>query len=194
MRCAASSPCSARSPPIAGRSSKAACPPHSAAPTKAPCLPTKWCVSPSSCAKRAATKWASPIPSAMRIRRRSAISSCACATPSAAKPSPDFICTTLAAWDSRTSSPDSKSAWIRSTARWPESAVARSRRARPATSSPRIWCSCWSRWACTRASIFAKLLEARKILAAAVPTEELYGYVPAAGLPLGYHAREAGAR
>jgi len=39
-----------------------------------------------------------------------------------------------------------------------------------------------------------KLLEARKILAAAVPTEELYGYLPAAGLPLGYHAREAGAR
>ena len=34
----------------------------------------------------------------------------------------------------------------------------------------------------------AKLLEARKILAAAVPDEELYGYVPAAGLPLGYVA------
>jgi hydroxymethylglutaryl-CoA lyase len=40
----------------------------------------------------------------------------------------------------------------------------------------------------------AKLLEARKILAAAVPTEELYGYVPAAGLPLGYRAHAAGAR
>ena len=38
-----------------------------------------------------------------------------------------------------------------------------------------------------------KLFEARKILAAAVPTEELYGYVPAAGLPLGYDA-SAGAR
>jgi hydroxymethylglutaryl-CoA lyase len=37
-----------------------------------------------------------------------------------------------------------------------------------------------------------KLFEARKILAAAVPTEELYGYVPAAGLPLGYRGREAG--
>jgi hydroxymethylglutaryl-CoA lyase len=33
-----------------------------------------------------------------------------------------------------------------------------------------------------------KLLEARKILAAAVPNEELYGYVPAAGLPLGFAA------
>jgi hydroxymethylglutaryl-CoA lyase len=33
-----------------------------------------------------------------------------------------------------------------------------------------------------------KLLEARKILAAAVPGEELYGYLPAAGLPLGYVA------
>jgi hydroxymethylglutaryl-CoA lyase len=33
-----------------------------------------------------------------------------------------------------------------------------------------------------------KLLEARKILAAAVPKEELYGYLPAAGLPLGYVA------
>jgi hydroxymethylglutaryl-CoA lyase len=39
-----------------------------------------------------------------------------------------------------------------------------------------------------------KLLEARKILAEAVPTEELYGYVPAAGLPLGYRGRAAGAR
>lgn len=37
------------------------------------------------------------------------------------------------------------------------------------------------------------LFEARKILAAAVPTEELYGYVPAAGLPLGYSA-SAGVR
>ncbi len=33
-----------------------------------------------------------------------------------------------------------------------------------------------------------KLLEARKILAAAVPKEELYGYLPAAGLPLAYVA------
>ena len=40
----------------------------------------------------------------------------------------------------------------------------------------------------------ARLLEARKILAAAVPGEELYGYVPAAGLPLGFHAQAAGAR
>jgi hydroxymethylglutaryl-CoA lyase len=32
----------------------------------------------------------------------------------------------------------------------------------------------------------AKLMEVRKILAAAVPGEELYGYTPAAGLPLGY--------
>jgi hydroxymethylglutaryl-CoA lyase len=38
----------------------------------------------------------------------------------------------------------------------------------------------------------SKLLHARKILAAAVPNEELYGYVPAAGLPLGYRARNAG--
>jgi len=30
-----------------------------------------------------------------------------------------------------------------------------------------------------------KLLAAREILAAAVPNEELYGYVPAAGLPRG---------
>lgn len=36
-----------------------------------------------------------------------------------------------------------------------------------------------------------KLLDARKILAAAVPNEELYGYLPAAGLPLGYGAHEA---
>ena len=36
-----------------------------------------------------------------------------------------------------------------------------------------------------------KLLEARKILAAAVPGEELYGYVPAAGLPLGHSASAA---
>jgi hydroxymethylglutaryl-CoA lyase len=34
----------------------------------------------------------------------------------------------------------------------------------------------------------AKLLVARGILAAAVPDEELYGYVPAAGLPLGWRA------
>jgi hydroxymethylglutaryl-CoA lyase len=40
----------------------------------------------------------------------------------------------------------------------------------------------------------AKLLEARKILAAAVPAEELYGYVPAAGLPLGYRGRAGGAQ
>jgi hydroxymethylglutaryl-CoA lyase len=33
-----------------------------------------------------------------------------------------------------------------------------------------------------------KLLEAREVLAAAVPNEELYGYVPAAGLPLGSRA------
>jgi hydroxymethylglutaryl-CoA lyase len=39
-----------------------------------------------------------------------------------------------------------------------------------------------------------KLFEARKILAAAVPAEELYGYVPAAGLPLGYRGRAVGAR
>jgi hydroxymethylglutaryl-CoA lyase len=38
-----------------------------------------------------------------------------------------------------------------------------------------------------------KLLEARKILAAAVPDEELYGYVPAAGLPLGYGSLGSGA-
>jgi hydroxymethylglutaryl-CoA lyase len=38
-----------------------------------------------------------------------------------------------------------------------------------------------------------KLIEARNILAAAVPAEELYGYVPAAGLPLGYRALSAGA-
>lgn len=38
-----------------------------------------------------------------------------------------------------------------------------------------------------------QLFEARKILAAAVPNEELYGYVPAAGLPLGY-AGSAGGR
>ncbi len=36
-----------------------------------------------------------------------------------------------------------------------------------------------------------KLLDARTILAAAVPNEELYGYLPAAGLPLGYGAHEA---
>src|SRR6187551_1381920 len=40
----------------------------------------------------------------------------------------------------------------------------------------------------------SKLFEAREVLATAVPTEELYGYVPAAGLPLGYPARAAGAR
>jgi hydroxymethylglutaryl-CoA lyase len=33
-----------------------------------------------------------------------------------------------------------------------------------------------------------KLLAAREILAAAVPNEELYGYVPAAGLPRGANA------
>jgi len=37
-----------------------------------------------------------------------------------------------------------------------------------------------------------KLLRAREILAAAVPDEELYGYVVAAGLPLGSRARAAG--
>ncbi len=37
-----------------------------------------------------------------------------------------------------------------------------------------------------------KLLAARKILAAAVPGEELYGYVPAAGVPLGAPADEPG--
>jgi hydroxymethylglutaryl-CoA lyase len=37
----------------------------------------------------------------------------------------------------------------------------------------------------------AKLMQAREILAAAVPNEELYGYVVAAGLPLGSHARAA---
>jgi hydroxymethylglutaryl-CoA lyase len=36
-----------------------------------------------------------------------------------------------------------------------------------------------------------KLLDARTILAAAVPNEQLYGYLPAAGLPLGYGVREA---
>lgn len=39
----------------------------------------------------------------------------------------------------------------------------------------------------------AKLMQAREILAAAVPDEELYGYVAAAGLPLGHQARMAGA-
>ena len=38
-----------------------------------------------------------------------------------------------------------------------------------------------------------KLMQARGILAAAVPDEELYGYVAAAGLPLGHQARMAGA-
>jgi hydroxymethylglutaryl-CoA lyase len=38
----------------------------------------------------------------------------------------------------------------------------------------------------------SKLLRAREILTAAVPNEELYGYLPAAGLPLGYRARTAG--
>ena len=33
-----------------------------------------------------------------------------------------------------------------------------------------------------------KLIAARKILAEGVPGEELYGYTPAAGLPLGYHS------
>lgn len=37
-----------------------------------------------------------------------------------------------------------------------------------------------------------KLLAARAVLAAAVPNEELYGYVPAAGVPLGTHARKTG--
>lgn len=40
----------------------------------------------------------------------------------------------------------------------------------------------------------ARLLRAREVLAAAVPDEELYGYVTAAGLPLGHHARKAGRR
>jgi hydroxymethylglutaryl-CoA lyase len=38
---------------------------------------------------------------------------------------------------------------------------------------------------------FHKLLEARRILAEAVPGEALYGYVPAAGLPLGHHSSAA---
>ncbi len=38
----------------------------------------------------------------------------------------------------------------------------------------------------------AKLFSAREILAAAVPNEELYGYVPVAGLPLGYVPPAAG--
>jgi hydroxymethylglutaryl-CoA lyase len=33
-----------------------------------------------------------------------------------------------------------------------------------------------------------RLLEVRKILHAALPAEELYGYTPAAGLPIGFHA------
>ena len=37
-----------------------------------------------------------------------------------------------------------------------------------------------------------KLLAARQVLAAAVPGEELYGYVPAAGLPLGSRAGKTG--
>ena len=75
----------AAQPQIVGRSSKAACPPRSAAPTKAMYRPTRWCGSRSSCAKRAATKWASPIPSATPTRRRSATSWCECATPSASE-------------------------------------------------------------------------------------------------------------
>lgn len=39
---------------------------------------------------------------------------------------------------------------------------------------------------------FAKLLAAREVLAAAVPDEELYGYVPAVGLPLGSGADTVG--
>ena len=38
-----------------------------------------------------------------------------------------------------------------------------------------------------------KLLAARQVLATAVPNEELYGYVPAAGLPLGSRVRNPGA-
>jgi hydroxymethylglutaryl-CoA lyase len=38
-----------------------------------------------------------------------------------------------------------------------------------------------------------KLIETRSVLAAAMPNEELYGYVPAAGLPLGYRSLSAGA-
>jgi hydroxymethylglutaryl-CoA lyase len=34
----------------------------------------------------------------------------------------------------------------------------------------------------------SKLFEAREVLAIAVPNEELYGYVAAAGLPLGVSA------
>jgi len=37
-----------------------------------------------------------------------------------------------------------------------------------------------------------RLMRAREILAAAVPNEELYGYVAAAGLPLGYQSAAAG--
>jgi hydroxymethylglutaryl-CoA lyase len=37
-----------------------------------------------------------------------------------------------------------------------------------------------------------KLFEAREVLAAAVPNEELYGYVPAAGLPLGSRVSNPG--
>lgn len=40
----------------------------------------------------------------------------------------------------------------------------------------------------------AKLMQAREILAAAVPDEELYGYVAAAGVPLGHEARMTGTR
>jgi len=37
---------------------------------------------------------------------------------------------------------------------------------------------------------FEKLLEARSILAAALPNEELYGFIPEAGLPLGWEPNE----
>jgi hydroxymethylglutaryl-CoA lyase len=37
-----------------------------------------------------------------------------------------------------------------------------------------------------------RLTAARALLAAAVPDEELYGYLPAAGLPLGYEVRRSG--
>ena len=69
-------------------------------------------------------------------------------------------------------------------ARGAASAAARMRRVRPATSSPRISCSCSRRWDSTRVSTSTRC--SRAILHAALPAEALYGHVPDAGLPKGF--------
>ena len=104
-----------------------------------------------------------------RCDRRHAATGCTCTTPAAS------------------ASPTRWPGWRRASApsipAWPGWAAAPTRRAPPATSSPRTWCSCWKAWASAPASTWRSCSRRAVLLHEGLPAEPLHGQLPKAGIP-----------